>query len=153
MARSCPSSNDTPHVHKSSHGCTSQHARDPEPSNHRWESRQIAPQLQGLVKIAVKIQRGNHLYGDKGYGGHSNYQDCIDNGLDPVFPPKKNARSRSRGGPFLRTQRILEYQQIGHERWKVKYGYAKRCAVEQTYTYKKQLLGFTMRTKDPGNYS
>jgi hypothetical protein len=111
-----------------------------------------SPQLQGLVQKAVRIQNGNHLYGDKGYGGHSNYQDCIDNGLDPVFPPKKNARSRSRGGPLLRSARIWEYQQIGHEAWKVKYGYPKRCAVEQTFAYKKQLFGSRMRAKDPANW-
>jgi hypothetical protein len=112
-----------------------------------------SPQLKDLVKKAVSIQKGKHLYGDKGYGGHENYQDCIDNQLDPVFPPKKNARSRSRGGPFLRSERIWEYHQIDHEKWKLKYGYADRCAVEQTFAYKKQLFGSKMRAKDPANWA
>jgi hypothetical protein len=110
-------------------------------------------QLPNLIVRAVQIQKGDHLYGDKAYGGHDDYQACIDYHLNPVFPPKSNARSRSRGGPLLRSARIWEYQKIGHEAWKQKYGYADRCAVEQTFAYKKQLFGRTMRAKNPANFA
>jgi hypothetical protein len=104
-----------------------------------------SPQLPILLPKAIVHQNIHYLYGDKGYGSNQHYDLCFLYHMIGVFNPKKNAQSRTRGGSFHRSRMIRNYQKLGKDVWKETWAYWKRCAIEQTFAYRKQLFGKTMR--------
>ena len=66
--------------------------------------------------------------------------NALDKGTDAGIKPRKNASTKARGSPN-RKKTVLEYRELGYERWKEIHHYGERWAVEGTLSTFKRTFG------------
>ncbi|MBE0447836.1 MAG: transposase [Actinobacteria bacterium] len=72
------------------------------------------------------------LFADRGFSSRENVQHLADKGITPVIRPQDSATPK--GGmkyPAWR-KNVIEYRELGYERWKEKTGYGVRFPEEHT---------------------
>lgn len=88
-------------------------------------------------KKGAKITRVN---ADGAYDVRRNFDLLAKREITPAIKIRRNASSRSRGSP-ARRKCVQEYRELGYEKWKQKYDYGQRWAVEGTFSSIKRIMG------------
>jgi len=106
-------------------------------------------QLPDMVRHSSRYGKINKGYFDAGYDSKNNYRILKEKGIIPVIRPKhttdlEHARAMIReleenGQSDVRLQ-VLEEFLLDEEKWKEKYSYGKRWAVEDRYSVFKRMF-------------
>jgi len=107
--------------------------------------------LPELVKGAGKRARVKKVLADGAYDDKDLDSAVKDEGGKLVTPPRRNSRVKRKPPPnaVLRNDRVREYKKLGKKKWKKKYGYGKRWAVETVYSNWKRLFGEGLSARGP----
>jgi hypothetical protein len=98
-----------------------------------------------LVKAKQKGLVGKVL-GDKGYDAKNHFESCAKGHVVAGILPKKNASTKSRGGP-ARARTVWEIQQVGLKEWKKAVGYNQQWTVERVFSIFKRVFGDKVRAR------
>lgn len=107
--------------------------------------------LPELVKGASRRSRVKKVLGDGAYDDKDLDSAVKDAGGKLITPPRRNSRVKRKPPPdaVLRNDRVREYKKLGKKKWKKKYKYGKRWAVETVYSIWKRLLGEGLSARGP----
>ena len=108
----------------------------------------VFPQLVDGVRKRNKIKR---VLADGAFDDKKNDNAAKNGGYELVVPPRKNSRVRRKPPPksAARNDRVREYKKLGKKKWKKKYEYGKRWAVETVYSVWKRLFGESLSARTP----
>ncbi|MEM3290976.1 MAG: transposase [Candidatus Micrarchaeaceae archaeon] len=96
--------------------------------------------LVGAVIDAVTIAR---MLGDPAYSSRENVQFLADLGIEPVIPPNESAGALAKGHSAWR-RLILEFMELGVERWVEEKGYGLRFTSESIFSALKLKFGWVL---------
>ena len=95
--------------------------------------------------------------GDGAYDTNNCYQSCLDNGIEPVIPPQKNAIYHEGAPPYMdyRNNSVLEILGLGgddqaRKLWKKLKGYHRRSLSETAMFRFKRLFGSDLKSQSLG---
>lgn len=104
-----------------------------------------------LVEKVGKRSRVKNVLADGAYDDKKNDSSARDKKFKLVVPPRKNSRVRRKPPPesAARNDRVREWKRLGKKRWKKKYAYGKRWAIETVYSIWKRLFGEGLSARTP----
>jgi len=104
-----------------------------------------------LVQKVARRSRVKKVLADGAYDDKKNDSSARDEKFKLVVPPRKNSRVRRKPPPdsAARNDRVREYKNLGKKRWKKKYKYGLRWAVETVYSVWKRLFGECLSARTP----
>lgn len=111
------------------------------------DAKTVPSLLDGIGKRS-KLKR---VLGDGAYDQKQVDNAVIAHGGKLVSPPRKNSRVKRKPPPEseARNTRVREYKSLGKKRWKRKYKYGLRWAVETVYSTWKRLFGENLSARTP----
>lgn len=95
------------------------------------------------------------LFGDGAYDKKSIYKICMENGIDPIIPPQKNAKitqhGNCRGNPYSRDENLRKIRKSTRKQWKILSGYHTRSLAETTMFRFKSIFGDKLNSRKDEN--
>ena len=106
------------------------------------------PMLKPLIKAIVDTIAISKLLADPAYSSRENVQFLIDLGIEPIIMPKEIAGTLAKGYPAWR-KLILEFMELGIERWIKEKGYSLRFTSKSIFSALKQKFDNVLSSKMP----
>lgn len=89
---------------------------------------------------------------DGAYDDSKIYDKCEELGINPLIPPKKNAKYKQHGNskakPVMRDEVLRDIKKIGRKRWKLESGYSRRSISETAMFRFKSIFGGTLSSRE-----
>ena len=107
-----------------------------------------SPMLKPLLEAVIDAVAIAKLLADPAYSSRENVQLLADLGIEPIIMPKESAGTLAKGYPAWRNL-ILEFMELGAERWIEEKGYGLRFTSESIFSALKQKFGGVLSSKGP----
>lgn len=95
------------------------------------------------------------FYGDGSYDKWKVYDQLDNRGIDPVIPPRRDAKIKQHGNltgePLPRDEAIRGIRQLGRKGWKCEVGYHRRSLAETAMFRLKQTFGNKLKNRKLSN--
>ena len=93
------------------------------------EAHEVNTLLPMVDSVRVRIRK---LFADPGFSSRDNVQGLADRGTDPVIRPQESATPRKGLKHPAWRKHVIEYKELGYEKWRDKTGYGVRFQEEHT---------------------
>jgi transposase len=108
------------------------------------EAHEMNTLLPMVDSVRVKIRK---LFADRGFSSRDNVQGLADRGTDPVIRPQESATTRNGLKYPAWREHIIQYKNLGYEKWRDETGYGKRFPEEHTIGALINRLGDEIRAR------
>ena len=111
-----------------------------------------SPMLKPLLEAVIGAVAIARLLADPAYSSRENIQLIADLGIEPIIMPKESSGGLAKGYPAWR-RLVLEFMELGAERWIKEKGYGMRLTSEGIFSALKLKFGGALSSRMPETWA